>query len=166
MNYEKLESEFERYAELTKAIESLDMITPVDIQTGITALTKTADLIKKAKELAEKTQNVEIKEIALELRRRLVDTKSLLIDTKEEVISLKEENRELEKLQKKEIFQKKGYIYLKNNPKTPHCIRCWTNKQQLIQLRLIKTRMMGGYIMYDKYEYKCNNCGENFLDSK
>ena len=169
MNYEgnNIEQEFDSYAkliELSEEFEKLEhMVTPVDIQTGITTLSRVANLLKKAKEVSEKTHNVEIKEIIIELRSELADVRDLLTDTKIEVTNLKEENevlkqeiQELNNNQQELVYDLDTNAYYRKDDtekKTAYCSSCWDNKKEkhsFVERNPVKGPFKMGYI--------CPNC--------
>ena len=124
------------------------MVTPIDIQTGLTTLARISTLITKAKEISDKTQNLEFKEILTEIRNELVDTKNELIYSKEEINKLKEENKKL----KEEVDNSKpkpyylhGLYYTTKEGvggTGPYCTGCYDKNKDLI--RLTTGSVMGG----------------------
>ena len=168
MNYEEtnVEQEFNSYAkliELSEEFKKLEkMVTPVDIQTGITTLGRVANLLKKAKEVSEKTHNVEIKEIIIELRSELADVRDLLTDTKIEVTNLKEENetlrQEIQKLknnQQELIYDLDTNAYYREDDakkQIAYCPNCWDNRKE--KYSFMKINRIGGINM----GYICPKC--------
>lgn len=157
MNYKDLESEFSDYSKLVQLIEEYDMVTGADIATGILGVTRSIDLLKKAKEIAENTNNIEIKEIIVELREQLADTKILLVDTKEELAQLKEELAQLKSPEWKLIFDTDHRAYYASedtDKKNPYCPTCWDNNKEKHILTLF--RISSGFDY--GYYHKCQKC--------
>jgi len=141
MSENNLEKEFEAYVKLVNGISELEeqMVTVNDINAGILAITRGADLLKKASELLSKTKDIEVKEIIAELRLNLVETKTLLIDTRqelnnsaEEIQALKETIKKLEeeKAGVKEFKLKNGMLY-KENDETAYCQVCYQDGKEI-----------------------------------
>lgn len=138
---ENLEKEFTAYITLMSVINEIEsMVTPIDIQTGLTTLARISTLLEKAKEISDKTQNLEFKEILTEIRNELVDTKNELIDSKEKNNKLKEENKKL----KEEVDNSKpkpyylhGLYYTTKEGiggTGPYCTGCYDKNKDLIRL--------------------------------
>lgn len=148
---ENLEKEFTAYVTLLSVMNQIEqMVTPAEIQLGITSLVRINDLLKKAKEISDKTQNLEFKEILTEIRSELVDVKGELIDSKDIINKLKEENQKLKgkiKESQPKVYLVGGFYYTTEDGKGgtgPYCTGCYDKNKEII--RLTTEKILNGLI--------------------